>query len=86
MTRPEVLKTVIAFGATKPLEKSVEVDLKDKTVYVANGDVDPYAPVAITDGFVFELKAAGARVELMTHPGGHQISSAHIQQIHSDLT
>jgi len=86
MTRPEVLKTVIAFGATKPLEKSVEVDLKDKTVYVANGDVDPYAPVAITDGFVAELKAAGARVELMTHPGGHQISSAHIQQIHSDLT
>jgi len=86
MVRPEILKTVIAFGATKPLRQPIEVDLRNKTVFIANGDVDPFAPPAITDAFTAELRASGARVELLTHPGGHQISSAHIQQINSDLT
>ena len=86
MINPEVLNLVVAFGATKPLNQPVAVDLNGKLVFIANGDVDPYAPVAITEGFVAELKACGAEVELLTHPGGHQISSAHIQQINSHLT
>jgi predicted esterase len=86
VTSPQRIQTVIAFGSTKPLNASVVNDLSGKQVFIANGEKDPYAPVSVTEAFVEELKAAGAEVELLTHPGGHQIYPAHIQQIHRDLT
>ncbi len=86
VTSPQRVQTVIAFGSTKPLNASVVNDLSGKQVFIANGEKDPYAPVSVTEAFVEELKAAGAEVELLTHPGGHQIYPAHIQQIHRDLT
>lgn len=86
VTSPQRVQTIIAFGSTKPLNASVVNDLSGKQVFIANGEKDPYAPVSVTEAFVEELKAAGAEVELLTHPGGHQIYPAHIQQIHRDLT
>lgn len=86
MTSPQRVHTVVAFGSTKPLTSSVTKDLSGKKVFIANGEKDPYAPVSVTEAFVDELKAAGAEVELLTHPGGHQIYPAHIQQINRDLT
>lgn len=86
MTSPQRVRAVVAFGSTKPLNASVTKDLSAKKVFIANGEKDPYAPVSITEAFVDELKAAGAEVELLTHPGGHQIYPAHIQQINRDLT
>ena len=85
MLAPKLLGAVVAFGSTKPLQTPISVDLKGKRVFLANGEVDPYAPAAITDAFVAELRAAGAEVTLLSHPGGHQISPAHIQQIHREL-
>lgn len=86
VTSPQRVQTVIAFGSTKPLNASVVNDLSGKQVFIANGEKDPYAPVSVTEAFVRELKAADAEVELLTHPGGHQIYPAHIQQINRDLT
>ena len=86
MTSPQRVKAVVAFGSTKPLNSSVTNDLSGKKVFIANGEKDPYAPVSVTEAFVRELKAADAEVELLTHPGGHQIYPAHIQQINRDLT
>jgi phospholipase/carboxylesterase len=86
MIRPEVLKSVVAFGATKPLNQSVENNLSGKRVFIANGERDPYAPQQITDAFAAELREAGADVSVLSHPGGHQISPAHIQQINRELT
>lgn len=86
LTSPERLKAVVAFGSTKPLNSEVTKDLSGKKVFIANGEHDPYAPVAITDGFVAELKASGADVTLLSHPGGHQIFPPHIQQINRELT
>lgn len=86
VTQPEVLTTVVAFGATKPLKEPVGVGLRDKKVFIANGERDPYAPQEITDGFAAELREAGAEVIVLSHPGGHQISPAHIQQINRELT
>lgn len=85
-TSPKRLKQVIAFGSTKPLKTRIESSLDGKVVFIANGEVDPYAPVAITDAFVAELREAGAHVTLLSHPGGHQISPEHIQQINRELT
>ena len=86
VTRPEVFTTVMAFGATKPLNEPVGTNLGDKRVFIANGERDPYAPQGITDAFASELKAAGAEVIVLSHQGGHQISPAHIQQINRELT
>ena len=86
LTSPVRLKAVVAFGSTKPLNSEVTKDLSGKKVFIANGEHDPYAPVAITDGFVAELKASGADVTLLSHPGGHQIFPPHIQQINRELT
>ena len=86
VTRPERLQAVIAFGSTKPLNSAVTKDLSGKKVFIANGDHDPYAPADITDAFVAELKASGADVTLLSHPGGHQIFPPHIQQINRELT
>jgi predicted esterase len=86
VTRPEVFTTVMAFGATKPLNEPVGTNIGDKRVFIANGERDPYAPQGITDAFASELKAAGAEVIVLSHQGGHQISPAHIQQINRELT
>ena len=86
MTSPQRLNAVVAFGSTKPLRCPVSADMSGKRVFIANGEFDPYAPGPITDAFIAELREAGAEVKFLSHPGGHQISSAHIQQINSELT
>jgi phospholipase/carboxylesterase len=74
------------FGSTKPLLEVPEADLTGKRLWIANGIQDPYAPEPVTACWVRELGAMGAEVSWLSHPGGHQISPAHIQQISSDLT
>ena len=83
---PQALAGAMLFGSTKPL-KTIEAapDLAGKRVWIANGDQDPYAPVSVTDLWAKELEGYGATVSWLRHPGGHQISPAHIQQISSDL-
>lgn len=82
---PEVLAGAVMFGSTKPLEQVPAVDLSGKRLWLANGSQDPYAPEPVTAEWVAELKALGAEVSWLSHPGGHQISPAHVQQISSDL-
>lgn len=82
---PELLSAAVMFGSTKPLENVSVVDLAGKRLWIANGDQDPYADAAVTRAWVEELRGMGAEVAWLSHPGGHQISPAHIQQISSDL-
>lgn len=86
VTHPDLLEGVVCFGSTKPLENVPASDLNGKRVWIANGVQDPYAPEAITDAWVAELRALGAEVSKLSHPGGHQISPAHLQQISRELT
>lgn len=82
---PELLSGAVMFGSTKPLTEVPSADLNGKRLWIANGVQDSYAPEEITAGWVSELSAMGASVSWLSHPGGHQISPAHIQQISSDL-
>lgn len=82
---PELISAAVMFGSTKPLENVSVVDLAGKRLWIANGDQDPYADAAVTRAWVEELRGMGAEVAWLSHPGGHQISPAHIQQISSDL-
>jgi predicted esterase len=87
LIRPDLLAGAALFGSTRPLRSYDErPDLRGKRVWIANGDHDSYAPVEITEAWVSELSGFGADVGLLRHPGGHQISLEHVQQIHSELS
>jgi len=77
---PGSLVAVVAFGSTKPLSEK-PANLSSKRVFIANGLQDPYAPEPISEIFEQELRDAGAEVTRFTHPGGHQISAEHVDQI-----
>ncbi len=82
---PELLAGSVMFGSTKPLEIVPKVDLSGKRLWIANGQNDPYAPEATTELWVAELRGLGAEVSWLSHPGGHQISPAHMQEISREL-
>lgn len=83
---PEIIDGAILFGSTRPLEVVPNADLRGKRIWIANGVNDPYAPEAVTAEWVDQLRAMGAEVKWLSHPGGHQISPAHLQEISRDLT
>jgi phospholipase/carboxylesterase len=83
--RPEVLDGAVLFGSTKPYQNPVQADLSGKRIWLANGDLDFYAPVSTSENWVALLTRFGATVSWLRHPGGHQISSAHVAQIAKEL-
>lgn len=85
LRRPELLDAAVLFGSTQPYRQLQDVDLVGKRIWLANGDLDPYAPVAVSESFVSKLKEFGAEVSWLRHPGGHQISPAHLKEISSFL-
>ena len=82
---PALLSGAALFGSTKPYREVESVDLNGKQIWLANGDQDPYAPVQVSEAWVQELQSFGAEVKWLRHPGGHQISSAHVTEIASSL-
>lgn len=82
---PELLDGAVMFGSTRPVEVVPQADLTNKLIWIANGQNDPYAPEAVTHEWVEQLSGMGARVSLLSHPGGHQISPAHLQEISREL-
>lgn len=84
---PRLLAAAVLFGTTRPYaSRPIGADLAGKKVWIANGDQDPYANLAKSEAWVADLKAAGAEVDFLRHPGGHQITMAHVQHISSVLT
>lgn len=84
--RPNMLSKAVLFGSTRPFKTiAITPDLSGKRIWIANGDFDGYAPNAVTADWVAELESYGAQVSWLRHPGGHQISPAHLQEISSVL-
>lgn len=87
LLHPESVAGIAAFGTTKSfLESRSVANLAGKKVWIANGASDEYSPADRTADMVSEFKSLGAEVQLMMHPGGHEIVMKHIQQIHRNLT
>ena len=87
LLHPESVAGIAAFGTTKSFAEPVTgVKLAGKKVWIANGEGDEYSPADRTAAMVSEFKSLGAEVQLMMHPGGHEIVMKHIQQIHRNLT
>ena len=87
LLHPESVAGIAAFGTTKSfVESRSDANLTGKRVWIANGATDEYSPADRTAAMVSEFKSLGAEVQLMMHPGGHEIVMKHIQQIHRNLT
>lgn len=83
---PDTVSAIVAFGTTKAFAVSPTTpDLRGKRVFIANGEIDPYSPKDKTDAMIAEFEEFGAEVSLLMHPGGHQISPEHVQQIARQL-
>lgn len=83
---PDLVAKAALFGSTRPLRQIPKApDLRGKRVWIANGDLDGYAPVSVTQEWVSQLSSFGAEVSWLRHPGGHQISPAHVQEISKQL-
>lgn len=85
--QPGLLTRAVLFGSTKPFgEINTKPDLIGKTVFLANGDYDSYAPLPKSNQWVSELESFGAKVSFLRHGGGHQISHDHVAEIANALT
>ena len=83
---PDTCSAIVAFGTTKAFTESpTQPDLRGKKVFIANGEIDPYSPSEKTDQMIAEFEGFGAEVTLLMHPGGHQISSQHVEEISKAL-
>jgi predicted esterase len=83
---PDLLRGIIAFGTTRAFERAVfKPNLEGKFVFIANGDKDPYSPRLKTELMIQEFREWGAKVEVLMHPGGHQISPEHVEILAREL-
>ena len=83
---PELLRGIVAFGTTRAfVETEFKPDLEGKFVFIANGEKDPYSPEQISEEMIMEFQSWGAKVEVLMHPGGHQISPEHVEILARDL-
>jgi phospholipase/carboxylesterase len=83
---PELLTGAALFGSTVPYAQVDRVDLTGKSIWLANGDQDSYAPVQVSARWVEQLKDFGANVTWLRHPGGHQIWQDHLRVISDELS
>jgi phospholipase/carboxylesterase len=82
---PQVLTGAALFGSTRPYRQVEPVALEGKSIWLANGDYDSYAPVEVSDEWVAQLREFGADAVWLRHSGGHQISAEHVQIIRDAL-
>lgn len=82
---PEMLTGAALFGSTRPYRRVEPVALAGKSIWLANGDYDSYAPVEASAEWVEQLRDFGADAVWLRHAGGHQISGDHVQIVHDAL-
>jgi phospholipase/carboxylesterase len=83
---PELLRGILAFGTTRAfVETEFKPNLQGKFVFIANGEKDPYSPKQKSEDMIQEFGAWGARVEVLMHSGGHQISPEHVEILAREL-
>ena len=54
-------------------------------MFIANGEKDPYSPRQKSEEMIKEFQSCGAKVEVLMHSGGHQISPEHLEILARDL-
>lgn len=71
---PDLLAAVIAIAAMPPYRRLPgRLPTARRRALVVNGTEDPLVSDAMTSALVSQLRAVGTAVELVRHPGGHEI-------------
>lgn len=89
LQRPGLLAGAVLLAAMVPYAEPPDVDLTGTLVIISNGDRDPMIAARMTQQLASQLRARGAEVVELPHPGGHQIYPAvlpEIRRIMADLT
>jgi phospholipase/carboxylesterase len=82
LRRPEKLAGAVLFAAMVPFKTSpTGAVAHGKRVAVVNGRVDPMATPEHTARLTEDMRAAGAEVTLIEHPGGHSIDPGTLPKI-----
>jgi predicted esterase len=79
LLRPEVLAGAVLFHAMVPLVPEQQPDLSGVPIFMGAGRNDTMIPPAQTERLAQMLEEAGAKVELLWQPGGHNLTQAEIQ-------
>ena len=85
LTHPEAIGDAILIAAMPPFGVAPPVDLAGHRVLISNGRRDPMAPPPLTSRLVDDLTSRGATVELLLHPGGHQLAADHLPAMRAFL-
>jgi predicted esterase len=75
LLHPGVLAGAALLRAVRPLVPPAPPDLTGRPVFVGAAHRDPYAPPDRVEALVAALSAAGARVDLRWHAGGHELGA-----------
>jgi phospholipase/carboxylesterase len=81
LARPELLAGAVLLAAMVPYAELPSVDLGGTSVIISNGDRDPMINSETTQQLADQLRARGAEVVELPHPGGHQIYPAVLPEI-----
>jgi phospholipase/carboxylesterase len=89
LQRPGLLAGAVLLAAMVPYAEPPDVNLAETVVIISNGDRDPLIAAEETQQLASQLRARGAEVVELPHPGGHQIYPAvlpEIRRIIADVT
>jgi phospholipase/carboxylesterase len=85
LTHPEAISDAILIAAMPPFGAAPAADLAGHRVLISNGRRDPMAPPSLTTRLVDDLSSRGATVDLLLHPGGHQLAADHLPAMRAFL-
>lgn len=80
LLEPGVLKRAVLLRAMVPLEPATTPALAGSSVLLASGISDPILPIANARRLAGMLRGAGAEVQHLELPTGHQLTSADITE------
>lgn len=80
LSQPALVDDLVLLHPLIPWAPAPQPGLANRRVLITAGERDPICPPAQTQALEAYLKAQGAKVETLWHPGGHEIAQAEIQR------
>ena len=78
LLHPGLLAGAVLVASVPPLAVPPAADLTGRRVLISNGEHDGMARPEQTGALAAQLAERGADVQVLTHPGGHQLVAEHV--------
>ncbi|MER7742529.1 hypothetical protein ABTX34_30140 [Streptomyces sp. NPDC096538] len=73
MLHPELVAGSVGIAAMQLFAETPQVPAAPRHALIINGDSDELVTAEMTDGLITQLRKIGADVQLIGHPGGHEV-------------